>query len=166
MYATAAQLLMRYNSDEIAQRADDGLPRLVTGEMLELAARANTPMPFSDAECAAVNAALAKVERALRDAEQTINTYLGSRYTLPLSPAPEVLERHACQLARFVLFDDAITDQIKELYRDSIKFLEQVATGKVSLGITDKGATPLANVTVSMHSGGSIFGRQSSKGFI
>ena len=37
-YATATELLIRFDSDEISQRADRMVPRLVTDEMLRIAA--------------------------------------------------------------------------------------------------------------------------------
>lgn len=166
MYASAAQLLARYNAEEIAQRADVSMPPLVYGELLTLAAAGADLSAYTVAEQAAAAAALAKVNRALQDAEQTINTYLGGRYQLPLSNAPQVLERIAGQIARFVLYDDSATEQVTTLYKDSIKFLESVAAGKVQLGPTDSGATAQPSAGAEMLSDGRVFGRNSSKDFI
>lgn len=166
MYASAAQLLARYNAEEIAQRADASVPSLVDGELLSKAAAGEDLSAYSAEEQAAAAAALAKVNRALQDAEQTINTYLGGRYQLPLSNAPEVLERIACQIARFVLYDDSATDQVKTLYQDSIKFLESVAAGRVQLGISDSGAAAQPSAGAEMVSAGLVFSRNNSKDFI
>ena len=38
-YATATELLIRFDSDEISQRADRMVPRLVTDEMLRMRRR-------------------------------------------------------------------------------------------------------------------------------
>ena len=166
MYASAAQLLARYNAEEIAQRADASMPSVVYGELLSKAANGADLSSYTAEEQAAAALALAKVERALQDAEQTINTYLGGRYQLPLSNAPQVLERIAGQIARFVLYDDSATEQVTNLYKDSIKFLEGVAAGKVQLGPTDSGATAQPSAGAEMHSDGLVFSRSSSKGFI
>ena len=166
MYASAAQLLARYNAEEIAQRADVSVPSVVYGELLTKAAAGADLSAYTAEEQAAAALALAKVNRALQDAEQTINTYLGGRYQLPLSNAPQVLERIAGQIARFVLYDDSATEQVTTLYKDSIKFLESVATGKVQLGPTDSGATAQPSAGAEMVSDGLVFGRNSSKGFI
>jgi phage gp36-like protein len=165
-YASALQLLARYNADEIAQRADASLPPLVDGELLRIAAAAGDLSGFLPDEQAAAAAALAKVERALGDAEQTIDTYLGGRYQLPLSQTPDVLERIACQIARFVLFDDAAPDQVKALYQDSIRFLEHVAAGKVQLGLASDGSTAQPSAGAEMVSGALVFARDNSRGFI
>lgn len=166
MYASAAQLLTRYSADEIAQRADASIPPLVYGELLTKAAAGDDLSAYSPEEQAAAGKALAKVERALQDAEQTINSYLGGRYQLPLTQAPEVLERIAGQLARYFLYDDAATEQIGTLYKDSIKFLESVATGKVQLGPTDTGAIAQPSAGAEMVSGALVFARDNSRGFI
>lgn len=166
MYASAAQLLARYSDEEIAQRADASLPPMVDGKLLSAAASGADLTGYTAEEQAAATAALAKIEHALEDARQTIDSYLGGRYQLPLTNAPEVLERIACQLARYFLYDDAATEQIATLYKDSIKFLESVATGKVQLGPTSGGATAQPSAGAEMVSGGLVFGRDNSRGFI
>lgn len=45
----------------------------------------------------------AKVQEALEDASQTIDSYLAGRYALPLKQIPAVLERHCCYIARYFL---------------------------------------------------------------
>lgn len=45
----------------------------------------------------------AKVQEALEDASQTIDSYLAGRYSLPLKQIPAVLERHCCYIARYFL---------------------------------------------------------------
>lgn len=166
MYASAAQLLARYSADEIAQRADASVPPVVYGELLSAAANGADLSGYSADEQAAAQAALARVERALEDARQTIDSYLGGRYQLPLTQAPEVLERIAGQLARYFLYDDAATEQIGNLYKDSLKFLESVATGRVQLGPTTTGTTAQPSAGAEMVSGGTVFGRDSSRGYI
>lgn len=166
MYASAAQLLMRYSADEIAQRADCSIPSLVYGELLSKAADGEDLSEYSVDEQAAALAALAKVNRKLQDASQTINSYLGGRYQLPLSNAPEVLERIAAQLARYFLYDDSATEQVANLYKDSIKFLENVANGKVQLGPADNGDVAPSASGAEMISDERVFGRRNSGGFI
>lgn len=166
MYASATQLLARYSADEIAQRADASMPPVVYGELLSAAASGADLSGYTAAEQAAAQVALVRVERALEDARQTIDSYLGGRYQLPLSQAPEVLERIAGQLARYFLYDDAATEQIETLYKDSIKFLESVANGRVQLGPTTTGATAQPSAGAEMVSAGRVFGRDSSRGYI
>lgn len=166
MYASASQFLQRYSAEEIAQRADDSRSGLVDGDLLTKAAAGEDLSDYPADEQEAAAAALAKVESVLQDAEQTINSYLAGRYELPLSKTPVVLERVAGQLARYFLYDDTAKDQVKELYKDSIKFLEGVSTGRVQLGVTSAGAAAAPASTVEMVSDGRVFGRNQSKDFI
>ncbi|MFY2646294.1 phage protein Gp36 family protein, partial [Achromobacter insuavis] len=104
-YATATELLIRFDSDEISQRADRMVPRLVTDEMLRIAASGGDLSGFTPEERAAIARAMEKVDRALADARNTIDSYIAGRYTLPLSSVPQVLIRIACELARYYLYD-------------------------------------------------------------
>jgi len=67
-YATATELLIRFDFDEISQRADRMVPRLVTDEMLRIAAAGGDLSGFTPEERAAIARAMEKVDRALADA--------------------------------------------------------------------------------------------------
>lgn len=141
MYATAAQLLDRYSATEIAQRADTAIPPQVDGELLAKAAQGDDLTGHTPAQQAAATVALNRVERALRDADSTIDCYLASRYATPVTQAAEVLERIACQLARYFLYDDGATSQVQSHYSDAVAFLREIAAGSVQLGAsTNEGA--------------------------
>jgi phage gp36-like protein len=80
--------------------------------------------------------------KALADADAEINGYLVARYTLPFASVPTVLERLACNMARYYLYEDRVTDQVRQRYDDAIKFLKGVAAGTVSLGVDAANAAP------------------------
>lgn len=166
MYASATQLLERYNAEEIAQRADHSIPGLVGGDLLKKAAAGEDLSGYTPEEQEAAEAALANVERALQDAGHTINGYISGRYQLPLSQVPEVLKLHCCQIARFVLFDDDAPKQVETLYQASIKFLRDVSSGAADLGLTATGSTAQPSAGAEMVSSGLVFSRDNSKGFI
>lgn len=138
MYATLDSLIKRYGREEITQ--------LACGEDRELD--------------------VAKAEEALSDASDTINSYLGGRYTLPLSQVPAVLERHCCYIARYFLERNRATDQARKDYEDSIRFLEKVAAGTISLGIAENGETVESENVAIIESAGSVWARGKSRGFI
>lgn len=77
----------------------------------------------------------AVANRALEDAGAEIDGYLAGRYTLPLSTVPRVLVNVACDIARYRLYDDRVTEAVQKRYEDAIKFLTLVSTGKVGLGL-------------------------------
>lgn len=114
MYATAQDFVLRVGELQALQLTD----RNATGEI--------------DYEVLAI---------ALSDSSSQIDGYLSARYKLPLSQVPQNLTRICCDLTRYRLCsmsDVTITDEIIERYKLSIKELEALASGKISLGITDE----------------------------
>ncbi|MDO6497328.1 gp436 family protein [Photobacterium sanguinicancri] len=108
------------------------------------------------------------LNQAIDDASSTIDGYLGGRYSLPLSVVPRILTRHACDLARYFLYDNALDDASTpaKRYHSSIKYLEQAANGKVQLGLDTKQQKAATTATAEMYSAGSVFSRKQAKGFI
>lgn len=82
----------------------------------------------------------AVLEMALADSSSQIDGYLAARYRLPLPSIPQNLTRLCCDLARYRLASMssvAITDEIIERYKLSLKELEWLASGKMSLGLDE-----------------------------
>ncbi|OOF59296.1 gp436 family protein [Rodentibacter myodis] len=75
---------------------------------------------------------------ALSDSAGQIDGYLAARYRLPLENVPQNLVRLCCDLARYRLASMSgvdITDEIIARYKLSLKELEDISTGKMSLGL-------------------------------
>ncbi|MFZ2447497.1 MAG: DUF1320 domain-containing protein [Syntrophobacteraceae bacterium] len=87
----------------------------------------------------------ARVDRAIGDADEEINGYLGARIAVPVSPVPESLRRLSADLAIYNLFSrrEKVPEHRIERYRNAVRFLEQVALGKISLGHGDPEGNPL-----------------------
>lgn len=139
MYATQADLIKRYGRHVILTIADDEN----TGELDET-----------------------QIDAALTDAANAIDVYIGGRYALPLLSVPVALNLHACHLARYFLEKNRATDQARKDYEDTLRFLEQVAAGKITLGLAADDTTVESNNTAMMQSAGSVWARDKSKGFI
>jgi phage gp36-like protein len=166
-YATATQLLTRFSANEIAQRADRGDTRLVTALLMIDVAAGNSLAGYTEDEQAAAEQALAVVERALNDADNTIDSHIGGRYPLPIAPVPEVLERVACDLARFYLYDDQVTETIQKRFDEAMKLLRDVRDGKSQLGPNGTtGQEPTSNAGAEIVSGGRVWDRKTSTGFL
>jgi len=134
-YATATDLITRFSPDELAQRAaPEGLR--VMGDLLQLTVAAGDRTTYSADEIAAADAALVRITGVLTDADSDIDAYLSERYTVPLDPAPRVLTRVACDLARYYLYDDAVDKDgvIAARYDAAIKMLASIAKGTLKLG--------------------------------
>ena len=110
-YTSLALLQDRFGLDELIQRSDKFVP--YTGAVVT-----------------------SVIDRAIADADAEIDGYVGSRYTLPLpTPTPPVLVPIACDIARYRLYDDAVTDVVRQRYEDAIARLKDIAAGRLSLGI-------------------------------
>lgn len=143
MYCTTQNIIDRFGEDELIQLTDE----------------ADSTGQFSNS----INAT--QVQRAIEDSTATIDSYLASRYPLPLVNVPPVLERFACDLARYFLHDRSPLEEVTHRYKEAIRYLEKVAKGDISLGIDSDGARPETKNDAVIQSGGSVFNR-SDKSFI
>lgn len=106
------------------------------------------------------------VARALADADAQIDGYLAVRYALPLASVPGVLEKLACDIARYQLYDDRVTETVKTRFEQAIKFLQDVASEKATLGLSANNGPAANGNTVEMSSTTPVFRRSESGGFI
>lgn len=75
------------------------------------------------------------VEDAIQDATEEINGHIGDRYPLPLPNVPSNLKRMACDIARYRLYFQQPTEEVRKRYEDAIAFLKRVADNKAHLQI-------------------------------
>lgn len=75
------------------------------------------------------------VDDAIQDATEEINSHIGGRYPLPLPNVPSNLKRMACDIARYRLYFEQPTEEVRKRYEDAIAFLKRVADNKAHLQI-------------------------------
>lgn len=139
-YATQQNLIDRFGEEELIQLTD----------------RENLGV---------VNATV--VSRALADADALINGYLIGRYTLPLAtPVPDVLERLACDIARYSLHEFKPTETVEIRYRDALELLRDVSKGRADLGLSNTDNKPASKNLAEISSTTPVFRRSESDGFI
>lgn len=134
-YATPADLINRFGEKEAIALTDRAFTGLVDEAVLA---------------------------EALDQAGAEIDGYLGGRYVLPLSPVPRILTGYCCDIARYRLCGTGgvvTTDEIRDRYKDAIRFLELAAAGKVSLGGMPGGETAPTGNGVVFAPGSKVFGR-------
>ena len=83
----------------------------------------------------AMQTSLTAVSDALQDATEEIDTYIAVQYNLPLPNAPNTLKRVACNIARFRLYYQQPTDEVRKRYEDEIVYLKRIADKKAVLSI-------------------------------
>jgi phage gp36-like protein len=135
LYATLADLQTRYGEEinQVADRDGDGL-----------------------ADPAVVGGVLA-------DVSAEIDSYLATRYTLPLAAVPLLLTRLACAIARerLALASGMVLDQNQaaRIEADAArKTLKALSDGSALLGVQPEPAQPTAGM-VQMTSGGRVWSR-------
>lgn len=139
-YATQQDLVDRFGETEVIQLSD----RASTG---------------------AIDAAV--VAAKLADAEAEIDSYLAGRYTLPLDPVPLTLQRIACDITRYHLYDDRPTEYVAKRYDAAVAFLKAVNKGDIQLGVDAGGAAPPSQAGApSFTSCEPVFTRDTLKDFV
>lgn len=86
------------------------------------------------------------IEDGVRQAEELVDGYLRGRYDLPLDPVPSVLRDAVVYLTRHWLYqrrpEGAIPEAVKDSRKDTIKLLESIRDGVVTLGMPTGEAAP------------------------
>ena len=106
-----------------------------------------------------------KLEAALAESTAEMDTFIAVSHRLPLASAPAFLKTVCCDIARFRLWDNTATEEIRQRYEDAIAWLRRLAKGEVSLGLatTDGGTRPV--IAVKRTQADRIFTRDSLKDF-
>ena len=130
-YALKADMLEEFDEQELIQLTDRAIP--ATGEIDD-----------------------AILDRALTGASAEIDGYLvrynGTVLTLP------ILTRYACDIARYRLYRSGAPEEIRNRYKDATRFLEMVAAGKISLGVSAE--TAASDSTIQFTTGQKVFARE------
>lgn len=102
----------------------DMIDRFAQSELIQLTDRSGAGLAIDDVV----------LGRALADTDAEIDGYLMGRYTLPLTNTPKMLTSVACDIARYRLYDDRVTEQVEKRYNDAVKLLRLIGEGKLSIG--------------------------------
>ncbi len=139
-YATPAMMIARFGEDEVIALTDRSGAGLIDDAVLSA---------------------------ALTDTDAEIDPYLMSRYTLPIANAPKVLSSFACDIARYRLSGSGVTetDIVRLRYKDAIKFFENVASGKLTLGLSTVGVATPEQGSVRVSAPARVFNSSSLSGF-
>ncbi len=169
-YITATALAERPGARELAQVATAEHQRMVPFELMEATLRETDRSSWTADQVVVADDALRRIEDAVSQAESTIDGYLARRgYPLPLSPVPDLVTGWARDIARYLLHKDRggkeDSDPIVRAYRDALKFLEMIASGKFSLGGNDPITSNPDVADVRFESSPSVFNRDQLRAF-
>lgn len=111
-YVTQADLERRFGTTELAQLTDRSAGTMIDADV---------------------------VAQAIADAAARIDGYLAARYALPLAVVPPALALVAADIARYLLWGDRASEQVRKRYDDAVATLRAVAAGTFRVD----GAAPL-----------------------
>lgn len=167
-YISLAELAERPGSVELSQvTAALGKP-VARPEILDALLRGEDTSTWPPAEVEVALAAVKKIGDAVEETQGLVDGYLLKRgYKLPLATVPLILTGWARAITRYKLHPHRVseekTDPIVRDYRDALRFLEQVAAGKFSLGLGD--SLPAAGGTPQITGPGRTFSMDSLRDY-
>ena len=100
--------------------------------------RSDMVLRFSEYEIANLENTLNGVESinsAIQDASDIADGYVGVKYPIPLPEVPKNLKITICDIARYFLWKNEASEEVRKRYEDAIAFLKRVADGKAILTI-------------------------------
>lgn len=111
-----------------------------------------------------------RVMRAIADADQEIDTHVGTRHTVPLDPVPPLVRKLSTDIAVYNLYGRRPAgppEHIKDRYTAAVRLLELIAKGLASLGAQDPEGSPPAADAPQMASTnpGRVFSRDKLHGY-
>ena len=144
-YVTLTQLAELPGALELSQVAGGRDERPVASELMDATLRGGDRSAFPPSEVAKADAAMERIQEAIRQADAIIDGYLSRRYRLPLATVP-LLAVWSRSITRYLLHPDRQTDErtdpIVRDYRDAIRLLQETAQEKFHLGIDDPTTSP------------------------
>jgi phage gp36-like protein len=107
-----------------------------------------------------------KVNAAIEAADAEIDSYVGVKHSVPLSPVPVVVKDASVVLALYRLYGNrqGPDEDLVERRKEVIAWLRDVSKGTATLGQNDPSGTPPSG-RAQIESSERIFSRETLKGF-
>ena len=81
---------------------------------------------------------ISRLEKALATASGEINSYLATRYSIPISPVPQILKNYCIDIAWYRLAQNNAPEQYTTRYNNTIARLKDIEKGQMLL-VDDNG---------------------------
>jgi phage gp36-like protein len=95
----------------------------------------------------------ARLQAAISDAQELVDSYLGVRYALPISPVPTVVKSIVARLAREKLFAQRPLPQVTAEADRARSELKDLSAGRASLAISTGEIVDVAPTSMAAHGG-------------
>lgn len=103
--------------------------------------------------------------RACEDAQNLIDGYLASRYTLPLVSIPALVTVWAADIARFKLWDEKAPEEVRQRYEDALAQLKLLSEGKIALPPGSDGMPAAPPIQFDGYSNCRVFTEDTLRGY-
>lgn len=135
-YSTAQKMLDHFGARELAEVGTPHDLTAITADILRDQVSDADMSGYTAGEQAAALACETRITEAIAAADSEIDMSLRSAgYELPLASVPAIIESSSEDIARFDLHKERPTEAITTRYREALKRLDRIATGKLSLDI-------------------------------
>ena len=106
-------------------------------------------------------------DKAIAGADALIDSHIGSRYSVPVSPVLDIIVALACDIAIYKLYSrrSAAPEEIRKKYDDAIKYLEKAAAGKIIIPGATSSSTSSSDDAVIITTSERKFSRDTMEGF-
>jgi len=110
-----------------------------------------------------------RVDEAIAQADAEINSYCGSKYSVPFATAPAIVKKISVDIAIYNLYSrkvDEIPETRADRYKNAIRQLEGISRGLISIGVDPAPAAPtVGGSETNKETNDRIFTRDKMEGF-
>lgn len=109
-----------------------------------------------------------RVQEAIASADAEIDASCGTRYKVPLSPAPSIIKKLSVDIAIYNLYSrkaETVPQARAERYRSAMMTLKAVSDGSASLGDAEANAEREDEAMTNTSSASKVFTRESLDGY-
>ncbi len=95
------------------------------------------------------------VDNAIERASAIVDSYLGVRYSVPISPVSKILEDKTTDIAVYLIYEKRavgmteVPEDVRKRYEDAIQWLKEVRDGKAVLSGVSVGGEEVSDTNVS-----------------
>src|SRR3990167_2072302 len=111
---------------------------------------------------------LARVDEAIAQSDAEIDSYCGGRYTVPFTTVPDIVKKISVDIAIYNLYSrrvEEIPETRAERYKNAMRQLEGIASGKITIGEPDADVPESGGVKTNTTADDRIFTKDKLSGF-
>lgn len=109
-----------------------------------------------------------RVDEAIAQADAEIDSYCGGRYTVPFATVPDIAKKVSVDIAIYNLYSrkvEMIPETRAERYKNAIRQLGDIASGKITIGEPDADVPEAGGVQINTTTDDRVFTKDSMTGF-